>query len=227
MRVKTSKGIQSKTAENHCSFHPLHLPTHSFETLGPNFGPTWPKVRPMQAGLIGTPSPSPAYLPARGPRQAFSPARATCSLLFSCLPHGPGNVLLPSSFLAYGVPGHFLWLFLHPMWTPPSWLVCRKQICFGMFLHPTWALPIGLLIWHFHHGSSWLCLPQVALKHANAILPCRLGPRLSPARFHLTPYHTRDLLVSNLKSLKQFHFQDRREETRKLNEAGLHVIGRP
>ena len=32
MRAKTSKGVQSKTAENHCSFHPLHLPAHSFET---------------------------------------------------------------------------------------------------------------------------------------------------------------------------------------------------
>ena len=32
MRAKTSKGVQSKTAENHCSFRLLHLPAHFFET---------------------------------------------------------------------------------------------------------------------------------------------------------------------------------------------------
>ena len=68
MRAKTSKSVQSKTAENHYWFRPLHLPAHSFETLAqfmPNSSPQAGQHSPPAAHLEPGPKPTGQALSSR------------------------------------------------------------------------------------------------------------------------------------------------------------------
>ena len=82
MRAKTSKGVQSKTAGDHCSFRHLHLlsplpsiQAHSFETRPISAHPLGPKFKPNQS-----PYPFPFLLRAPG-RLAFLSSASRASMV--------------------------------------------------------------------------------------------------------------------------------------------------
>ena len=115
MRAKTSKGVQSKTIGDHCSFRPLHFlspfpstQAHSFEIrpisahpIGPKFrvnqGPSWGSFPCSSVGPIACPNSAVSFSLPHGPAgQPFSLAMTLVPVVsqLPCTAHMPNSPLI-------------------------------------------------------------------------------------------------------------------------------------